>query len=50
MNEKSSFIVKERVTHQVSSHSQSIAEHFEQKCRSDNARVSSGVSRFNTAL
>jgi hypothetical protein len=37
-------------THQVSSHNQSIAEHFEQKCRSDNARVSSGVSRFNTAL
>jgi|SRR6267154_6455619 len=37
-------------THQVSSHSQSIAEHFEQKCRSDDTSFSSGVPRFKTAL
>jgi hypothetical protein len=50
-------IVKERVygkwgapLYQVSSHSQSIAEHFEQKCLSDDASLSCGVPRSNTAL
>ena len=37
--------------YQVSCHNQSIAEHFEQKCRSDDARFSSGVPRpLSTAL
>ena len=36
--------------YQVSSHNQSIAEHFEQKCLSDDTSFSCGVSRFNTAL
>lgn len=50
-------IVKERVygkwgatLYQVSSQSQSIAEHFEQKCLSDDASLSCGVPRSNTAL
>jgi hypothetical protein len=50
-------IVKERVygkwgatLYQVSSHSQSIAEHFEQKCLSDDASLSCCVPRSNTAL
>jgi|SRR5712671_7824191 len=38
------------MTYQVSSHNQSIAEHFEQKCRSDFALLSCGVPRSNTAL
>jgi hypothetical protein len=36
--------------YRVSFQNQSIAEHFEQKCLSDNARCSSGVPRSNTAL
>ena len=37
--------------YEFSSHHQSIAEHFEQKCRSDVPRLSSGVPRpLSTAL
>ena len=39
-----------RSSYHVSSHSQSIAEHFEQKCLSDVACSSCDVPRFNTAL